>query len=99
MKITMRELFVSGCLFCGYAFFQLLGIVIRSFPSSRVGAIALFILGMFLIFALGFTNWCGLWYKSRGILNQNQTIIGFAPSLVFGAFAITALIIGINVGG
>jgi hypothetical protein len=54
---------------------------------------------MFLIFALGFTNWCGLWYKSRGILNQNQTIIGFAPSLVFGAFAITALIIGINVGG
>lgn len=98
MKITMKELFIGGCLCCGYSFFQILGIVIRSFPGSRTGAIALFVLGMFLIFALGFTNWCGLWYQTRGVLNKNQTIIGFAPSIVFGVFAVTALIIGINVG-
>jgi hypothetical protein len=99
MKITMKELFIGGCLFCGYSFFQLLGIVIRGFPSSRTGAIALFILGMLLIFAMGFTNWCGLWYKRGGVLSKDQSIIGFAPSFVFGGFAVAALIIGINAGG
>jgi len=98
MKIAMKELFISGCLFCGYSFFQLLGLIIRSFPDSRFGAIALFTLGMLFIAALGFTNWCGLWYKKGGVLSKDQSIVGFAPSIVFGIFAVIALIIGINVG-
>ncbi len=99
MKITMKNLFVAGCMFSGYAFFQLLGIIIRGFPGSRTGAIALFILGMLIIFGMGFNNWCGLWYKRGGILSRDQSFVGFAPSFFFGAFAVTALIVGINAGG
>ncbi|MFM5937993.1 MAG: hypothetical protein ACKPER_17835 [Dolichospermum sp.] len=99
MKITADDsLTVVGCLFCGYSFFQLLGLITRGFPAHRIGAILLFLLGMFLIVALGFTNWCGLWLQHRGVLSKDQTIVGYAPSIVFGFFAVLALIIGINVG-
>lgn len=99
MKIAMKDLFSIGCLFTGYAFFQLLGILIAAFPNSRIGAIFLFILSMLLIFGVGFNNWCGLWYQNNGFLNKNQSIVGFAPSIFLGMFAVVALIIGINIGG
>jgi hypothetical protein len=99
MKIKMEDLFTVGCLFSGYAFFQLMGIIIRGFPDSRTGAIALAGLGILLIFGMGFSNWCGLWYKRGGILSKNQSVVGFAPFYVLGTFALVALIIGFNTGG
>lgn len=99
MKIRMEDLFVVGCLFSGYAFFQLLGIIIRGFPDSRNGAIALAMLGLFVILCVGFINWCGLWYKRGGTVSKNQSVVGFAPFYVLGAFALAALAIGFNAGG
>jgi hypothetical protein len=99
MKIKMEDLFTVGCLFSGYAFFQLLGIIIRGFSGSRAGAIALSVLGILLIFGMGFSNWCGLWYKRGGVLSKNQSVVGFAPFYVLGTFALVALIIGFNAGG
>ncbi len=99
MKIKMEDLFTVGCLFSGYAFFQLMGIIIRGFPGSRTGAIALSVLGILLIFGMGFSNWCGLWYKRGGVLGKNQSVVGFAPFYVLGTFALVALIIGFNAGG
>jgi len=99
MKIKMEDLFTVGCLFSGYAFFQLMGIIMRGFPGSRTGAIALSVLGILLIFGMGFSNWCGLWYKRGGVLSKNQSVVGFAPFYVLGTFALVALIIGFNAGG
>jgi hypothetical protein len=99
MKIKMEDLFTVGCLFSGYAFFQLMGIIMRGFPGSRTGAIALSVLGILLIFGMGFSNWCGLWYKRGGVLGKNQSVVGFAPFYVLGTFALVALIIGFNAGG
>jgi hypothetical protein len=54
---------------------------------------------MFVIFSMGFSNWCGLWYKRGGVLSKNQSVVGFAPFYVLGTFALVALIIGFNAGG
>lgn len=95
----MKNLFYAGCCFSGYSFFQLLGIVIKGFPGSRTGAVALSILGLLIILGLGFNNWLGLWYKSSGNLSKNQNVVGFAPVYLFGTVAIFALIVGFMVGG
>lgn len=95
----MNNLFYAGCFFSGYSFFQLLGIVIKGFPASRTGAVALAILGILIILGFGFANWCGLWYRTNGHLNRNQNIVGFAPVYVFGTLAIFALVVGFLVGG
>ena len=95
----MKNLFYAGCCFSGFSFFLLLGQVIKGFPGSRAGAVALAILGLLLILSLGLNNWLGLWYKTAGHLSKNQNWVGFAPAYIFGSFAILALCIGFIVGG
>lgn len=95
----MKNLFYAGCCLSGYSFFQLLGMIIKGFPGSRSGAVALAILGLLIILGFGFSNWCGLWYQTAGNLSKNQSIVGFAPVYVFGTAAIVALIIGFMAGG
>lgn len=97
-KMTKNMVYIGLC-FSGYAFFQLLGMVIKGIPESRTGAIALAITGLLLILILGFYNWCGLWYQSSGHLSKNQSLVGFAPTYVFGSMAIVALIVGFLIGG
>lgn len=94
-----KNLLYFGCFLTGFSFFLLLGQIIRGFPESKNGAIALFIVSILIFVGLGFYNWCGLWYQSAGHLNKNQSIVGFAPTYVFGSAATVALIIGIVVGG
>jgi hypothetical protein len=91
----MKNLFYGGLCFCGYQFFQLLGFVFKAFPESRFGAIALIVLGLLVIVAMGVTNWCGLYYKRSGVLDRTQSIVGLAPTFVFGTFAIAAVLVGI----
>ena len=95
----MKNIFYAGCCFSGYCFFQLIGMVIKGFPEARIGAIALAIIGLLLILGLGFYNWCGLWYKTGGSLSKNQSLVGFAPTYVFGSMAVLALIVGFLIGG
>ncbi|MFM6255799.1 MAG: hypothetical protein ACKPEQ_42825, partial [Dolichospermum sp.] len=71
----------------------------RGFPGSRGGAIALAIFGFLVILGFGFSNWCGLWYKTAGHLNKNQSLVGFAPVYVFGTGALFALTVGYLLGG
>jgi uncharacterized membrane protein YidH (DUF202 family) len=91
----MKNLFYAGLVGCGYAFFQLMGFVAAAFPASRSGAIALIILGLLFIVALGVTNWCGLYYQRNGVIDRTQSIVGFAPTFVFGTLALAAVIVGI----
>lgn len=91
----MKNLFYAGLCFSGYSFFQILGFVTKAFPGSRTGAIALIVLGLLIIFVMGVTNWCGLYYKRNGILDRTQSIVGFAPTFVFGTFALVAVLVGI----
>jgi hypothetical protein len=95
----MKNLLYTGYCVSGFSFFLLLGQIIKGFPESRNGAIALFIVSFLVIVAMGFSNWCGLWYQTNGHLSRNQSIVGFAPVYVFGTAAIVALSIGIIVGG
>ncbi|MFM5935950.1 MAG: hypothetical protein ACKOQ2_09575 [Dolichospermum sp.] len=95
----MKNLFYAGCCSIGYSFFQMLGQIIRGFPGSRGGAIALAIFGFLVILGFGFSNWCGLWYKTAGHLNKNQSLVGFAPVYVFGTGALFALTVGYLLGG
>jgi hypothetical protein len=91
----MKNLFYAGACFSGYSFFQILGFITKAFPGSRLGAIALIVLGLLIIFVMGVTNWCGLYYKRNGVLDRTQSIVGFAPTFVFGTFAIAAVVVGI----
>ncbi|WP_375511789.1 hypothetical protein [uncultured Nostoc sp.] len=91
----MKNLFYAGCCFFGYSLFQILGFVSKAFPESRVGAIALITLGLLIILVIGVTNWCGLYYKRNGVLDRTQSIVGFAPTFVFGTFALFAVMVGI----
>lgn len=95
----MKNLFYAGCCLTGFSFFQMLGQIIRGFPGSRGGAVALAILGFIIILGFGFSNWCGLWYKTAGHLNKNQSLVGFAPVYVFGTGALFALTVGYLLGG
>ena len=97
--MNSKGLLYFGGFATGFSFFLLLGQIIRGFPESKNGAIALFIVSISIFVGLGFYNWCGLWYQSAGHLNKNQSIVGFAPTYVFGTAATVALIIGIMVGG
>lgn len=92
----MKNLFYTGCCFCGYALFQLLGFVAAAFPGSRTGAISLIFLLLLLIAAVGLTNWVGLYYKQHRI-TRTQTLVGFAPALVFGAIALFAVLVGVMI--
>ena len=91
----MKNLFYAGLVFCGYGFFQLMGFVMAAYPASRSGAIALIILGLLFIIALGVTNWCGLYYQRNGVIDRTQSIVGFAPTFVFGTVALVAVIVGV----
>lgn len=93
----MKYLFYGGMAYCGYATFQLLGFIASAFPSSRVGAIGIIILLMLIIVAMGVTNWCGLYYKKLGILTRSESVIGFAPTFVFGSLALLAVSIGVTI--
>ena len=97
--MNSKNLLYFGCFLTGFSFFLLLGQIIRGFPESKNGAIALFVVSISIFVGLGFYNWCGLWYKSAGHLSKDQSIVGFAPTYVFGTASTVALIIGIIVGG
>ena len=97
--MNIKNLLYFGCFLTGFSFFLLLGQIIRGFPESKNGAIALFVVSISIFVGLGFYNWCGLWYKSAGHLSKDQSIVGFAPTYVFGTASTVALIIGIIVGG
>lgn len=97
--MNSKNLLYFGYFLTGSSSFLLLGQIIRGFPESKNGAIALFIVSILIFVGLGFYNWCGLWYQSAGHLNKNQSIVGFAPTYVFGTAATVALIIGIAIGG
>ena len=91
----MKNLFYAGCCFTGYSLFQILGFVSKAYPESRLGAIAIITLGLMLILFMGVTNWCGLYYKRNGVLDRTQSIVGFAPTFVFGTGALAGVIVGI----
>lgn len=97
--MSSKNLLYFGYCLTGFSLFLLLGQIIRGFPESKNGAIALFIVSILIFVGIGFYNWCGLWYKTAGHLNKNQSIVGFAPTYVFGTAATVALIIGIAIGG
>lgn len=77
----------------------MLGQIIRGFPGSRGGAIALAILGFFVIICFGFYNWMGLWYKTSGIIKKHQTTVAYGLVYVFGGGALLALTVGYLSGG
>lgn len=91
----MDKEFYGGLLFCGYATFQLLGFLLKAFPVTTGGAIALIFLGLLLIVISGINNWLGLYYKHHGILNKTQNIVGFAPIYILGSLALFAVMVGI----
>jgi len=91
----MKNLYYTGLIFCGYASFQLLGFIGAAFPLSRNGAISLILLGLLFIIGMGITNWCGLYYKNNGVIDRTQSIVGFAPTFVFGTLAIIGVVVGI----
>lgn len=91
----MDKLFYGGLLFCGYATFQLLGFLIKAFPSTAGGAIAIILLGLLLIIIAGFNNWLGLYHQYRGVMSKNLTFVGFAPVYVFGGLVLFAVMVGL----
>lgn len=91
----MDKLFYGGLLFCGYATFQLLGFLIKAFPSTAGGAIALILLGLLLILIAGFNNWLGLYHKYHGAMNKNLTLVGLAPVYIFGGLVLFAVMVGL----
>lgn len=91
----MNKLFYGGLLFSGYATFQLLGFLIRAFPATAGGAIAIILLGLLLIIIAGFNNWLGLYHKYHGVMSKNLTFVGFAPVYIFGGLVLFAVMVGL----
>ena len=96
--ITPKNLFYAGCCFSTYSLCQLLGIIMRGFPNNRIGAIIIAVILLLSILAIGFCNWCGLWYQSGGYLKKHQTLVGFGFVYVVGTFVIVALTTGFLIG-
>jgi hypothetical protein len=91
----MNRLSYGGLLFCGYATFQLLGFLIKAYPSTAGGAIALILLGLLLILVAGFNNWLGLYHRYHGVMSKNLTLVGFAPIYIFGGLVLFAVMVGL----
>lgn len=92
-----NRLFYGGLLFCGYATFQLLGFLVKAFPVTSGGAIAIILLGLLLAVVVGFNNWLGLYHKYHGVMSKNLTFVGFAPAYVIGIFVLSAVVVGLYV--